>query len=85
MTCGTFGCYANRSNLLSAHERFLLGRDEAEMVLDRIQDTVRREWHAGMRWAGVSEQDCERIAPSFVYDGLFHDINDELSRDGFGM
>ncbi len=84
MTCGHFGRYANRSNLLSAHERFLLGRDEAEGALDSILNTVRRQWLAGMRWAGVSEQDCERIAPAFIYDGLFHDIDDELSGDGFG-
>ncbi len=78
MACGRFGRYANRTNLLSGHGRFLLGREEAEAVLERILDTVRRQWHAGMRGAGVSERDSAAIASAFLYDGLFHDIDDGL-------
>ena len=85
MVCGRFGRQANRTNLLSAHGRFLLERDEAESEMDRILNTVRQGWHASMTWAGVSERDCRRIASAFLYDGLFHEIRDEPSDDGFGM
>ena len=71
MTCGRFGRYANRTNLLSCHGRFLLGQGEAEAVFERITCTVRERWHAEMRRAGASERDCEAIGPAFLYGGLF--------------
>ena len=73
MACGRFGCHANRTNLLSSHGRFLLERAEAEVMFERIADTVRNRWHAEMRRAGTSECDCRMIASAFLYDGLFHD------------
>ena len=74
MTCGRFGRYANKTNLLSAHGRFLLDRTAAAAVFDGIASTVRAGWHAEMRRAGVSERDCEAIRPAFLYEGLFYDV-----------
>ena len=73
MACGRFGRYANRTNLLSGHGRFLLGQAEAEAVFERIERTVRQRWHAEMRRAGASEGDCEAIEAAFLYDGLLYE------------
>jgi len=73
MTCGQFGRYANRENLLSMHARFLLSKTEAAALLDRIVETVRSQWRPTMRHAGVSEADCETIAGAFLYDGFFYE------------
>jgi serine/threonine-protein kinase HipA len=67
MECGTQGRIANRSNLLSGHGRFLLSVEDAAQIFENITQTVRSEWHAAMRRAGVSEQDCERIASAFLH------------------
>ena len=73
MACGRFGRYANRTNLLSGHGRFLLDEAEAETVFDRIAGTVREWWHLEMRRAGAGERDCQAIASAFAYDGLFYE------------
>lgn len=73
MVCGQLGRHANRTNLLSEAGRFLLRESEAAATFDRIVETVRHEWYPGLRRAGVSEADCERIRGAFVYDGLFLD------------
>ena len=73
MTCGRFGRYANRTNLLSAHGRFLLEMPEATAIFERVARTVSEQWRAQMRHAGVSERDCEAIRSAFVYEGLFHE------------
>ncbi len=73
MTCGRFGRYANRTNLLSDHGRFLLGDDEAKSLFEQIAATVREQWRPTMRRAGVSEGDCEAIKSAFIYDGLFYE------------
>ena len=73
MACGRFGRYANRTNLLSGHGRFLLEQAAAEAVFERIAGTVRQRWHAEMRRAGVSDRDCEAIGAAFLYDGLFYE------------
>jgi serine/threonine-protein kinase HipA len=71
MTCGQFGRYASRKNLLSEHGRFLLSKTEAETLLDGIVAKVRSQWRPTMRRAGVNEVDCEAIAGAFLYDGFF--------------
>ena len=73
MACGRFGRYANKTNLLSGHGRFLLGKAAATAVFDGIASTVRERWHTEMRRAGASERDCEAIGPAFLYDGLFYE------------
>ena len=73
MTCGRFGRYANRANLLSGCGRFLLRNEEAVAIFERIVETVRAEWNPTMRRVGVSETDRGTIRNAFVYPGLFHD------------
>ena len=73
MACGRFGRYANRTNLLSGHGRFLLDHTTAAAVFDGIASTVRARWHAEMRHVGVSARDCTAIRPAFLYDGLFYE------------
>ena len=72
MTCGRFGRYANSTNLLSGHGRFLLNEEQAQAVFERIVGTVRDGWYAVMRRAGASDHDCQAIASAFLYDGLFY-------------
>jgi len=74
MICGRYGRYANRTNLLSEHGRFLLTKKQAVTVLNRVMDTVRSEWRAELRRTGVSEGDCTRIESAFLYAGLFNAI-----------
>ncbi len=73
MTCGRFGRYANSTNLLSGHGRFLLDEAEAQAVFERIVSIVRAGWYAELRRAGVSDPDCQAIASAFLYDGLFYE------------
>ena len=73
MTCGRFGRYANRTNLLSGHGRFLLEQAEAKAVFERIVGTVRERGHTEMRRAGASERDCETVGSALLYEGLFYE------------
>ena len=77
MTCGPFGRYANRANLLSGCGRFLLRNEEAAVLFQRMVDTVRAAWRPTMRRTGVSEADCDAIRSAFVYPGLSHDVAEE--------
>jgi serine/threonine-protein kinase HipA len=72
MACGTHGRLASKANIMSGCGRFLLSEDDARGIFETIAETVRREWLAAMRHAGVSERDCERIARAFLYEGLFY-------------
>ena len=74
MSFGTFGRYANRSNLLSQSHRFGLGTEETARVVDTMTETVRSQWYGVCRQAGVSERDCELIRSAFVYDGFGYDF-----------
>ena len=71
MTCGRFGRYANRANLLSGCGRFLLPQDEAAAIFERIVETVRAGWRPTMQRAGVSRTDCDALGSAFVYPGLY--------------
>jgi serine/threonine-protein kinase HipA len=70
LECGDAGRFANASNLLSQSARFLLEPGEATALIDAMQAQVRGTWYATARAAGVSERDCERIAPAFAYPGF---------------
>jgi len=74
MSFGTFGRYANRSNLLSQSHRFGLGTEEAARIVDTMTETVRSQWYGVCRQAGVSERDCELIRSAFVYEGFGYDL-----------
>ncbi len=73
MDCGTQGRIANKGNIMSGCGRFLLSEEDAVNIFDTITQTVQSEWHAAMRRGGVTEQDCERIARAFLYEGLFYE------------
>ncbi|MDX1900381.1 MAG: type II toxin-antitoxin system HipA family toxin [Gammaproteobacteria bacterium] len=72
MICGEYGRLANRENLLTTHERFLLSLEQAEKIIDNIVNTVKHEWDASLRRAGASEKDCAAIATAFIYEGFFY-------------
>ncbi len=74
MTCGPSGRWANRANLLGAAGRFLLRRNDAEALFDRITATIRAFWLTTMRDNGVSERDCDVIRHAMLYDGLFYEV-----------
>jgi serine/threonine-protein kinase HipA len=71
MTCGPYGRYANRVNLIAGHGRFLLSENDAAAIFDCIAATAKERWRPLMRSIGVTERDCEIIARAFVYGGLF--------------
>ena len=70
MECGDSGRFANAANLLSQSARFLLDAGEARALVDAMEAQVAGTWYAVTRVAGVSERDCEKIAPAFVYPGF---------------
>ena len=70
MECGDAGRFANAANLLSQSARFLLEPAQAAAMLDAMEAQTRNDWYATARGAGVSERDCERIAPAFAYPGF---------------
>jgi serine/threonine-protein kinase HipA len=78
MTAGEFNRYANRANLLSAHARFKLTREDAETIIDRTQRIVRERWYALLRECGMSEADCNLVAGAFNYPGFDLDPKETL-------
>lgn len=70
MECGDHGRAAQAGNLLSQCARFLLDHEVAKKIIDDMERTVTTRWYDIARRAGVSEQDCGRIAPSFAYPGF---------------
>jgi len=73
LICGDQGRIINSKNLLSQAGRFLLGQAEAKRILTDMRAQVTDIWYSTARREGVSEVDCERIAPAFVYPGLDFD------------
>jgi serine/threonine-protein kinase HipA len=76
MAFGNWGRYANRVNLLSKCERFLLSTAEATKIVDDMAAAVKRSWYPVCRHVGVSERDCELIRSAFSYEGFGYDLND---------
>jgi serine/threonine-protein kinase HipA len=70
LICGDRGRFANADNLLSQSGRFLLGRNDASGLIARMEEQVRSEWYGIARSVGISERDCEKIAPAFAYPGF---------------
>jgi serine/threonine-protein kinase HipA len=66
------GRFANAENLLSQSGRFFLEPGDARSLIARMEAQVRNEWYRIARSAGVSERDCEKIAPAFAYPGFGH-------------
>jgi serine/threonine-protein kinase HipA len=78
MAFGEWGRYANRTNLLSQCERFLISKGEGARILDEMTTAVGSTWYGMARQAGVTERDCELIRSAFVYEGFGYDLNDPL-------
>lgn len=70
LSCGDQGRLTHVDNLLSQCARFLLKQDEATAIIDAMEQTVRDRWYEIARRKGVSETDCEKIRPAFVYEGF---------------
>lgn len=82
LDCGPAGRYANRTNIIAGHGRFLLDREEATSIFDDVAGTVAAQWRPIMRREGLSEADCELIASSFNYDGLTYELPEIPQRAG---
>lgn len=70
MQCGDLGRYANATNILSQHARFLLKKDEASKIVGDMKEKVAANWYETVRVCGVSEKDAEIISGAFVYEGF---------------
>ena len=70
LECGDMGRYAHANNLLSQSTRFLLQNEEAQGILDAMEQKVKDQWHPIARKEGVSEKDCETISGAFAYPGF---------------
>lgn len=77
MECGDAGRFANADNLLSQSARFLLDAGAVAAALDAIEGQVRGTWYATARTTGVSERDCERIAPPLPTHPGFRCLSDQ--------
>ena len=77
LVCGKYGRLANKRNLLSECEAFLLNKSEAKKIVDDMQTKVKNSWYAIARAEGVTEKDCERIKTAFVCEG-FEGISSEF-------
>lgn len=75
LECGDMGRYAHADNLLSQASRFLLKPDEAQRILNTMEQTVKDQWFAIARREGVSEKDCEAIRTAFAYPGFRFELD----------
>ena len=75
MACGPFGRLTNKGNLIAGAGRFLLSNQEAAQIFGQLTGIVRSRWEKTLRHCGVSEQDCQTIAPAFLHAGMFHDLD----------
>lgn len=74
LECGKYGRFANRYNLVSEAERFLLTKEEAYAIIDSMYKTISQSWYRIARSIGVSENDCDKIKTAFCYEGFNYDI-----------
>jgi serine/threonine-protein kinase HipA len=70
LDAGDAGRYANVYNLLSQSLRFLVKREDAERLIDDMEQRIKKTWYEVCRKEGVSERDCESISGAFVYPGF---------------
>jgi serine/threonine-protein kinase HipA len=73
MDAGDQGRFANVTNILSQHARFLLEKDEAKTIISGMTDNVRATWYDVVRAHGVSVKDAEAIKGAFVYEGFLRE------------
>jgi serine/threonine-protein kinase HipA len=70
LECGNQGRFANKTNILSEHARFLLDRDEAEKIIAEMKEQVSKTWEDTVLASGASQRDVEAIRSAFVYPGF---------------
>lgn len=70
MICGDYGRFANVSNFLSQHARFLLDKESALAIVNEMRDYIANNWYSIARAEGVCENDCEKIETAFAYPGF---------------
>ncbi|MEW8508994.1 MAG: HipA domain-containing protein [Candidatus Thiodiazotropha sp.] len=70
LECGDLGRYANATNLMSQSARFLLKPEEAQAIIEEMEQTVKNRWYEIARREGVDDKDCEKISRAFVYPGF---------------
>lgn len=70
MICGDYGRFANVSNFLSQHARFLLDKESALAIVNEMRDYIANNWYSMARAEGVCENDCEKIETAFAYPGF---------------
>lgn len=70
MVCGDQGRFANATNILSQHARFLLEREDAQKIIADMTEQVAGTWYDTVRECGVTVQDAEAIRSAFVYPGF---------------
>ena len=70
LAAGDAGRYANAENLLSQSVRFLMKRDEADALINEMEQRVRQTWYDVARREGVSERECGLISGAFAYPGF---------------
>jgi len=74
LECGKYGRFANKNNLISEAERFLLSKDEASAIIDTMYNIIANSWYKIARSAGVTDNDCDKIKTAFCYEGFNYDI-----------
>ena len=70
MECGNQGRFANETNIISEHGRFLLDREEAEKIIAEMKEQVSKTWEESVLASGASQRDVEAIRSAFVYPGF---------------
>jgi serine/threonine-protein kinase HipA len=74
MDIGSAGRYANRNNLISKIEHFLLSKEEGTLIIDTMAEQVKNTWQQVFLEYGVSQHDCRVVSSAFVYEGFFYDL-----------
>ena len=62
---GEYGALASRQNLLSSSQAFQLSREQANEVIDEVQEVVRARWRTRLVERDVRKEDIEKIADCF--------------------
>jgi serine/threonine-protein kinase HipA len=78
VVCGHHGRAACRQNLVSAAPRFGLTPEDADRVIDRTADVIRRHWRAEVFAQGGGEADCRAIELAFLHEGFEYPVRERL-------
>jgi serine/threonine-protein kinase HipA len=65
LVIGEYGALAIRQNLLSSADVFQLTREQANEIIDEVQQTVRGEWRVRLARREVSQEDIEKVSSCF--------------------